>query len=99
MLTAINTHTELIGKICKITRFGVELQKEYKRLFGIGSHYVAKTLFDYCYSGNEYELSLVFTQDAPIRRNGVVFYCLKEVGEHSSGEYHWLSLNQIIICI
>lgn len=98
MLRIYDLHTELIGKICKITSFGVELENEYEEVFGIGNYYSAKTLFEYCYCGNKYELSLMFIDEKPIKRNGVVWYCLKEIGKYSTGDYYWFTLNQVLIC-
>ncbi len=72
---------EFIGKICKITAFGVELEKEYEQLFGIGNYNYALLLFEYYYCNNNYELSLMFIDEAPITRNGVTWYCMKEVAQ------------------
>lgn len=60
MLRIYDLHTELIGKICKLTSFVVELEKEYEQVLGIGNHHSAQTLFAYCQCGNKYELSLMF---------------------------------------
>lgn len=98
MLRVCDLHTDYIGKVCKLTSFGVELEKEYKELFGIGNVSSLKMLFNYCYCGNKYELSLMFIDERPVQRNGVIWYCLKEVGKYSRGDYYWLTLNQIVIC-
>lgn len=91
-------HTHLIGKTCKVTKWGVVLAKEYEQLLGIGSHTVTYRLEEYGQIGGRYEISLMFIDEPPERRNGVTFYCLKEIGPESSGDWHWLSLDQIIIC-
>jgi hypothetical protein len=98
MLRIYDLHTELIGKICKLTSFGVELEKEYEQVFGVGNYHSAQTLFEYCHCGNKYELSLMFIDEKPIKRNGVVWYCLKEIGKYSTGDYYWVTLCQVMIC-
>lgn len=98
MLRIYDLHTELIGKICKLTRFGVELEREYENVFGVGNYHSAQIMFKYCHCGGEYEVSLMFIDESPITKNGVVWYCVKCVGKHSSGDYYWFTLNQIVIC-
>ena len=98
MLRVVDLHTHLIGKICKLTELGVQLEKEYQEMFGVGSWITAKELFGYCYSGNKYELSLMFIDEKPIRKHGLVWYCVKEIGVGVSGDWHWFTLNQLIIC-
>ena len=98
MIRVYDLHTNLIGKVCKLTSFGVELEKEYDKLFGIGNPYQAQILFEYCHRSDKNELSLMFIDEKPIARNGVVWYCLKEIGKNSSGDYHWFTLNQVVIC-
>lgn len=93
-----NLPPEFIGKICKITAFGVELEKEYEQLFGIGNYNSALLLFEYCYCNNNSELNLMFIDEVPITRNGVTWYCMKEVGKYASGDYYWYTLNQVMIC-
>lgn len=91
-------HTDLIGKICKVTEFGVELQKEYADLFGIGSVFITNRLFEYCQLEGKNKVSLIFIDEKPIIKNGVVFYALKEIGKYTNGDYYWFSLNQLMIC-
>jgi hypothetical protein len=98
MLKVLDSHKELIGKICKLTAFGVQLELEYEKEFGIGNHSNAKRLFDYCHSENQYEISLMFIDERPMKLNGMVFYCLKEIGKGSTGDWHWFTLNQIMLC-
>ena len=95
MLRLHDLHTEHIGKICKLTSFGVELEKEYELLFGIGNHYSALMLFDFC---NNNEVRLMFVDEKPFSREGVIWYCLKDVGKYSEVNYHWFTMNQILIC-
>jgi hypothetical protein len=40
----------------------------------------------------------MFIDEKPIKRNGVIWYCLKEVGKYSTGDYYWFTLNQVLIC-
>jgi hypothetical protein len=98
MLRVSDLHTELIGKICKLTDFGVELEKEYEQLFKTGNYQSARILFEYCQRKDKYELSLMFIDEKPFERCGVVWYCLKEIGKYSGGDYYWFTLNQVIIC-
>ena len=98
MLRLFDFHTELIGKVCKLTSFGVELEKEYEKVFGLGNYNSTYILFDYCYCKNKYELSLMFIDEKPIKINGVVWYCLKEIGRYATGNYYWFTLNQVMIC-
>ena len=91
-------HKPLLGKLAKLTKTGVYLEEEYQKLFGIGNYWQTMTLFYYCHSNDRYEISFVFIDEKPIRRGGVIWYCLKEIGEYSEGNYYWFTLNQLIIC-
>ena len=91
-------HTHLIGKICKLTEFGLELEKEYEQIFGFGNYESAKTIHLYCYIGGRYEMSLMFIDEKPHIVNGIIWYCVKEIGVGVMGDWHWYTLNQLIIC-
>lgn len=98
MLRILDEHTQFIGKICKLTEFGVCLEVEYEKLFGIGSEYTANRTFYYCHLGGRYEMSLMFIDEPPIKKESMTWFCLKEIGVGVSGDYHWHTLDQIIIC-
>ena len=98
MLRVVDKHTDFIGQIAKVTEFGAELEKEYEEVFGIGNYHVAKRTHGYCYMGGRYEMSLMFIDEPPFSRDGVTWYCLKEVGVGVTGDWHWYTLNQLMIC-
>lgn len=99
MIRILDTHSPLIGKIAKLTDFGVELEKEYQDLFGVGNYASAFHLHQYHSKDfGKYQLMLMFIDERPINRNGVVWYCLKEIGKYATGDYFWFTLNQLIIC-
>ena len=98
MLRIIDEHTDLIGKIAKLSEFGVELEKEYEELFNVGNYCNAKDIYFYCHRGGRYEMSLIFIDEPPIKHNGITWFCLKEVGVGVNGDWHWFTLNQLIIC-
>ena len=98
MLRIADDHTDLIGKLAKLTAFGVELEAEYERLFGVGSYSSARETYYYCHRGGRYEMALIFIDQPPERRNGVTWYCLKEVGVGVMGDWHWFTLDQLMIC-
>jgi len=91
-------HTDLIGKICKLTSMGVEIEKGYEKHLGVGNSYMAERIYKYCYCGGWYEMSLMFIDEPPIHRDGVVLYCLEEIGKGVNGDWHWFSLEQLMIC-
>jgi len=94
----VDEHTEFIGKISKITEFGIELEGEYEKLFNVGNLSKAQMIYYYCYMGGRYEISLMFIDEPPIKRNGVTWFCLKEIGTGNNGDLHWFTLNQLLIC-
>jgi hypothetical protein len=98
MLRIWDEHTDMIGKIAKLTERGVLLEKEYVDLFGIGNEIFAKLLHQYCYEGGKYEISFMFIDEPPFKKNGVTWFCLKEVGMGVSGDWYWFTLNQLMIC-
>ncbi len=91
-------HKSLIGRIAKVTERGILLAKEYEELLGIGSENSTKKIYEYCHMGGQYEMSLIFINEAPFRIHGVTFYCLKEIGKGVGGDWHWYSLNQLVFC-
>lgn len=97
-MNIVRGHEDYIGKIAKLTKFGVELEKEYEELFNIGNYGMAQFINYYCYLGGRYELSLMFIDEAPIHRNGIELFCLKEIGNGVMGDWHWYTLNQLIVC-
>ena len=98
MLRVADTHTDLIGKLAKLTELGVELEAEYEQLFGIGSYNRARETYYYCNRGGRYAMTLMFIDEPPYTCNGVTWYCLKEVGVGVMGDWHWFTLDQLMIC-
>lgn len=91
-------HTHLIGKICKPTEFGVELEKEYEEIYKFGNWQKANQIYFFCHMGGRFEMSLMFIDQKPEVYNGIVWYCVKEIGVGVSGDWHWYTLNQLMIC-
>lgn len=99
MIVPLQPHTHLIGKTCKLTKFGIELEKEYSEQFGIGNPQTVKILFEYGQMVNsDFEIRLMFIDEKPMSNYGLTWFCLKEVGKYSSGDYHWFTLEQLVIC-
>lgn len=94
----LHSHTSLIGSVAKVSEFGVELAKEYESYLGIGSYDNTYRTWQFCHMGGRYEMSLMFISEPPFIEKGVKFYCLKEVGAGVGGDWHWYSLNQLVIC-
>lgn len=88
----------LVGRIAKVTALGVVLEKEYEALFGFGNWQKAEFNHWACHMGGRYEMSLMFIDEEPHEVKGIVWYCLKEVGIGVSGDWHWYTLNQLMIC-
>ena len=99
MLRIADIHTDLIGKICKPTEWGVELEKEYDLLFNRNNYLSQLRTYQYCTMGGRYEMSLMFIDEKPYKECGLTFYCLKEVGIGVMGDWHWFTLDQLMICI
>lgn len=91
-------HSNLIGKLCKLSEFGVVLEKEYRELFGIGNEQNAELLQYYCFCGGPHEVCLMFIDEPPHQHYSLTFYCVKEVGKNASGDWHWFTLDQLILC-
>jgi hypothetical protein len=98
MLQIVDEHTDLIGKLAKLTEFGVKLEEQYKEMFNVGNVWTAKMVHNYCYCKGRYEISLMFVDEPPIKRNGVTWFCLKEVGQVIYGDLRWFTLNQLVLC-
>jgi len=98
MFQLTDEHTPFLGKLAKLTELGVELEKEYKQLFGIGNIYAAQSLYFHCQSRNKYQLYLMFIDEKPIKVYGLTLFCLKEVGIGACGDWHWFSLEQLMLC-
>lgn len=91
-------HTHLIGHLAKITEFGVLLEKKYEDIFGFGNPHKASHVHYYCHIGNKYEMSLMFIDEPPIKRGNMTWFCLEEVGVGVNEDWHYFTLDQLIIC-
>lgn len=90
-------HNHLIGKICKLTDFGLVLANEYQAMFGIGNFVTARMLhWSMQQPGNK--VMLMFNKERPFNRLGTTWYCFTEVGEEGNGDYHWFTLDQVVVC-
>ncbi len=83
-----NLHTDFIGIVCKLTRVGVQLEKEYETIFEIGNYELVKFLF-------EFDTLFIFIDQPPVVLNGNTWFCLKEIG---NDDLHWFTLMQIMVC-
>jgi thymidine kinase len=98
MLQISDIHTDLVGKLCKITSFGIELEKEYVQLFGVGNVHTAQMAHLYCYNSSEkYAIKLMFIDEVPFFKNGMTWYFLKSVGKYANGDYYLYTLDQLLI--
>jgi len=91
-------HYLLVGKLAVITDFGLLLEKEYKKMFGIGNASAYKTLLRYCKDDGKYKIRLMFIDEKPINKENLTFFCLKEIGKGTHGDWYWFTLDQLIIC-
>jgi hypothetical protein len=98
ILRVLDIHTSFIGKLSKLTEMGLMLEKEYEILFNIGNYGKAEMLFYYCYAQGRYQINLMFVDEKPVTRDGLIWFCLKEVGVGVYGDLHWFTLDQLIIC-
>jgi|GEM_PF-5144093 len=89
---------EYCGKLAKVTELGVLLAREYELLFGVGSEWQTQRAYDYCHAGGRYELVLLFIDQEPWHVHGLTFYCLKEVGAGALGDWHYYTLDQLVLC-
>lgn len=95
---AVQDHSYLIGKIAKTSPLAVELEVEYERLFEVGNVNQIQMIDYYCHCGGRYELSLIFLDEPVYKKKGMTWYCLKDIGTGASGDWYWLTLDQLIIC-
>lgn len=98
MDVSILPHMHLIGQIAKVTERGVLLAKEYEDILKIGLADSTRKIYEYCYAQGKNEISLMFINERPVKVGGVIFYCLKEIGHNVHGDWHYYSLNQLMIC-
>ena len=82
----IEEHSWLIGKMAKLHSSAVAIEQGYTEAIGIGDVDKIDKLYWRCHCGG------------PYRRLGVVFYCLQEIGNGVFGDWHWFSLEQLIVC-
>lgn len=97
MTIEFHVHKHLIGKLCKLTDFGLILEKEYE-LLGFGNARSYERILFYNQLKDQNSISLISIDEYPHKINGVLLFCVKEIGKYSSGDWHWFSLNQLIIC-
>ncbi|MFR2930652.1 hypothetical protein [Alistipes putredinis] len=74
------------------------IEQGYTEAIGIGDVDKIDKLYWRCHCGGPYEISFMFVDEQPFRRLGVVFYCLQEIGNGVFGDWHWFSLEQLIVC-
>src|SRR5574342_83086 len=80
-------HTDLIGKLCKLTQHGVLLEKEYEEIFKVGNTRVAELLFFYHQPG-PFQILLMFIDQPPWRKDSQTWFCVKEIGKGCFGDWH-----------
>ena len=89
-------HLPYLGMIAKFSEQGLVLAVEYLKEFGFGNGWHEELMLIRC---THNDLLLIFIDYPPMIINGVVLYCLKEVGKGIiNGDWHWYSLNQLTIC-
>lgn len=91
MLSIVDEHIDLIGKIAMLTNMATILESEYEDIFGMGNRFIINRLY-------ENKTMLIFINEKPVLKNGCMWFCLKEIGANTSGDWHWLTLNQLIVC-
>lgn len=91
-------HKWLVGKIAKLHYSAIEIERGYMSNIGIGNVHKVELMYWQQHSRGKYETSLMFVDEPPFRQKGVVFYCLQEIGKEAFGDWHWFSLEQLIIC-
>lgn len=87
----------LAGKIAVLSQFGLEVEREYSNILGLGNYELARRVYHYNHMEGKYASKLMFLNEPPMRKDGVVFYCLKEVGVNAPDDWYWFSLDQLII--
>lgn len=97
MFRIADLHTDLIGKLCVITSIGVQLEREYEQMYGIGNYQSAQLLYHYNHE-SKYKFLLMFIDEKPFSKFNETWFCVKEVGKWSNGDMHWFTLNQLMIC-
>jgi hypothetical protein len=100
MLRVADLHTEYIGKIAKLHPMAAELESQYEELFKIGNTASVEYLL---FFQNEHicKMAFMFIDSKPIHRHNMTWFCLKEITttRHKvCGNWHWFTLDQLIIC-
>lgn len=97
MLRIAEIHTDLIGKIAKLNNIAYHLELEYEEMYKVGNANRMKTLL---FFQNEHicKMMFLFIDEKPIKKFNETWFCLKEIGNGVNGDWHWFTLNQLIIC-
>ena len=94
-------HTDLIGRICKLNQMAVPLEREYEIIFGFGNAHIVEDLF-WLQEKHCSKIAFIFIDEKPFTKDKETWFCIKEfstTNKKVNGDYHWLTLNQLIICI
>ena len=99
-LARASEHRPLVGKLAKPGPLYRTLVKEYRALFNVGeSDYAAEMLEWACSREGDFEVTLLFIDEEPIQHGGIMWFCLKEIGKDGNGDYHYLTLDQLVLCL
>lgn len=88
--------TLLAGKLAVLSEFGLEVEREYNKILHLGNYDIARQIIYRNHMEGKYATKLMFLNEPPVRKHGVVFYCLKEVGKYSTGDWYWFSLDNLL---
>lgn len=75
---------------------GVNLEREHERLFKIGNYHKAECIYYWCFNQKDY--ALMFIDELPIIKFTKTWYCVKEIGDDTNGDWYWFTLDQLMIC-
>lgn len=97
MLRLADIQTDLIGKIAKLHSQAEELEREYVSMYNVGSVNTIRKLL-YFQNFHYSKMKFLFIDEKPVRKFNETWFCLKEIGKDVNGDYHWFTLNQLIMC-
>jgi hypothetical protein len=99
VLSVAGEQTPYVGRLAKPSPLFRVLCAKYLELFGTGiSDYYAERLEWECSRGGPNETTLMFVDEPPYTANGFTYFFLEAIGKDTMGDWHMLTLDQIILC-
>jgi hypothetical protein len=98
MIRLTDTHTPLLGQLAKITRLGVSLEANISNCSALGVFTRPGGCITTVTIGANAPCACCLSMSRPSGGETLPGFCLKEVGQDSTGDWYWYTLDQLLIC-